>query len=259
MERGSGMSGNVGVLRERMAELNAAADRVVDAILDQAQELEAGDRAGAEELFKTAKLIGQSEQARHGQLVWILAQADRASARNGVLKPWIATQLDVTDSKARGIAQSVRWVGAVPELAEALSSGKVGADTIRALARTAKAIKGTGKDMVATLTEMLEVAQRDGVTAVNREIRKLEHHLDPVSSEELLAEQRARSFVRFIELEDGRTRFEGLLDPKRAAIVRGAIDQEVSAVIRERQYDGADAGPEDGGPPAQNNRTPPRR
>ena len=55
------MSGNVGVLRERMAELNAATDRVIDAILDQALELEAGDRAGAEELFETAKLIGESE------------------------------------------------------------------------------------------------------------------------------------------------------------------------------------------------------
>ena len=150
------MSGNMGVLRERMAELNAATDRVIDAILDQALELEAGDHAGAEELFETAKLIGESEQARHGQLVRLLAQADRASARNGVLKPWIATQLDVTDSKARGIAQSVRWVGAIPELAEPLSSGRIGADTIRALARTAKAIKGTEKNMVATLTEMLE-------------------------------------------------------------------------------------------------------
>src|ERR1700722_14749965 len=245
MERGSGMSGNMGVLRERMAELNTATDRVIDAILDQAQELEAGDHAGAEELFKTAKLIGQNEQARHGQLVRLLAQADRACARNGVLKPWIATQLDVTDSKARGIAQSVRWVGAVPELAEALSSGKVGADTIRALARTAKAIHGTEKNTVTTLTEMLQLAERDGVTAVNREIRKLENHPDPVSSEELLAEQRARSFMRFIELEDGRCRVEVLLDPQRAAILRSAIDQVVSAVIRERQYDSAEVAPKD--------------
>ncbi len=92
---------------------------------------------------------------------------------------------------------------------------------------------------------MLQLAERDGVTAVNREIRKLEHHLDPASSEELPAQQRARSFLRFIELEDGRCRFEGLLDPERATILRSAIDQVVSAVIRERQYDGAETVPED--------------
>ncbi len=241
------MSGNVnvGVLRERLAELNAAADRVAVAILDQALKMEAGDREGAEELFETAKLFGRSEQARHGLLVRMLAQADRVGARKGVLKPWIATQLDVSDSKARGIAQSVILVGAVPELAESLSSGNIGADTIRALARTAKAIKGTEKNVVDTLTGMLELAERDGVTAVNREIRKLEHHLDPVSSEELPAQQRARSFVRFIELEDGRCRVEGLLDPERATVLRGAVDQVVSAVIRERQYDGTDAAPDD--------------
>jgi hypothetical protein len=242
------MSEKMRALREEVAALvavNSTADRMVDAILDLAQDLEAGDRAGAEELFTAAKVIGQCEQARHGQLVRVLAQADRVCARKGVLKPWIATHLDVTDSKARGIAHVVRRVGAVPELAESLSSGKVGADTIRALARTAKAIEGTEKNTLSTLTEMLEVAERDGVSAVNQEIRNLEHHLDPASSEELIAQQRARSFVRFIELEDGRCRIEGLLDPERATILRGAIDQGAGAVIRERQYDGADVAPKD--------------
>ena len=242
------MSGNMGVLREQIAvlvEAEAVANRAIAVILEEARELEAGDNAGAKVMFETAKMIGQSEQARHGQLVLALAQADRASTRKGVLKPWIATQLDVTDSKARGIAEAVKLIGTIPELAEPLSSGRIGADTIRALARTAKAIKGTEKNTVATLTDMLEVAQRDGVTAVNREIRKLEHHLDPCSSEELITQQRARSFVRFIELEDGRCRMEALLDPERAAILRSAVDKVVSAVIRERQYDGADAAPKD--------------
>jgi hypothetical protein len=242
------MSGNTGVVRERLAvfaELNSAANRAVALILEESRGFEAGDGEAAEVMFEVAKLIGQSEQARHGQLVQVLAQADRACGRKGVLKPWVATQLDVTDSKARGIAQSAKLVGAVPELSDTLSSGNIGADTIRALARTAKAIKGTEKNVVDTLTEMLQLAERDGVTAVNREIRKLEHHLDPVSSEEVLAGQRARSFLRFVELEDGRCRVEGLLDPERATIVRGAVDQVVSAVIRERQYDGAEVAPED--------------
>jgi hypothetical protein len=242
------MGGNVGVLREQVAVMEEARVMVARAfavILEEAQGFEAGDRVGAEAVFAVAKVLGLSEQGAHGQLVQALAQADRMMARKGVLKPWIATQLDVTDSKARGIAEAVTRIGAIPELAEPLSSGRIGADTIRALSRTAKAIDGTEKDMATALTEMLQVAERDGVSAVNREIRKLEHHLDPGSSEELMARQRARSFVRFIELEDGRCRVEGLLDPERAVIVRGAIDQEVSAVIRERQYDGADVAPKD--------------
>ena len=55
----------------------------------------------------------------------------------------------------------------------------------------------------------------------------------------------ARSFVRVIELEDGRCRIEALLDPIRATILRSAIDQTCSAWIREGQYDGTDPLPDD--------------
>jgi len=177
--------------------------------------------------------------------VQVLARADGAGTRKGVLKPWIATHLDVSDSKARGIAEAARRIGRVPELAEPLSSGRVGADTIRALTRTAKAVEGTGQEITATLTGMLEISERDGVAAANRGIRELEHALDPSSSQDLLAKQRARSFVRVIELEDGRCRIEALLDPIRATILRSAIDQMCSAWIREGQYDGTDSLPDD--------------
>jgi Domain of unknown function (DUF222) len=121
----------------------------------------------------------------------------------------------------------------------------VGADTVRALCRAAKAIDGTDQDTTTTLTGMLELSEREGVTAANREIRTLEHHLDPAGTEELLAKQRARSFARFIELEDGRCQIDALIDPVRAAILRSAIDQTTSSWIREGQYDGASPLPED--------------
>jgi hypothetical protein len=242
------MSENAGALREKLAaavEADAAAHRAMAEFLDLARGLEAGDREGAEAVFEAAEVIGRAEQAWHGELVQTLGQADRLSVRKGVLKPWIATHLDVSDSKARGIAEAARRIGAIPELAESLSSGRVGADTVRALCRTAKAIEGTGQDTTAALVRMLEVSARDGVSAANREIRELEHALDPGSSQELLAKQRARSFARVIELEDGRCRVEALLDPVRATILRSAIDQAVSAWIREGQYDGTDPLPED--------------
>jgi plasmid stabilization system protein ParE len=236
------------MLRERFAAIVAAqavADRAVVEFLELARGCEAGDGAGAGVVFEVAEVIGRCGQGLDGQLVQLLAQADRLSARKGVLKPWIATHLDVSDSKARGIAEAARRIGAVPELAESLSSGRVGADTIRALTRTAKAIEGTGQDTAAALIGMLEVSTRDGVSAANREIRELEHALDPGGSQELLGKQRARSFVRVIELEDGRCRVEALLDPVRGTILRSAIDQAVSAWIREGQYDGTDPLPED--------------
>jgi hypothetical protein len=242
------MSGNEAVLREKFAAIvaaQAAADRAVVEFLELARECETGDGAEAAVVFEVAEAIGRCGQGLDGQLVQVLAQADRISARKGVLKPWIATHLDVSDSKARGIAEAARRIGAIPELAEPLSSGRVGADTIRTLTRTAKAIEGTGQDTTTVLIGMLEVSARDGVSAANREIRELEHTLDPGSSQELLAKQRARSFARIIELDDGRCRVEALLDPVRATIVRSAIDQAVSAWIREGQYDGTDPLPED--------------
>jgi hypothetical protein len=238
----------MGASREQVAKLvalHAEADRVIAGILAGAREMDGVGEHDIDVMLEAAEVVGRCEQARYGQLVQLLAQADRMSTRKGVLKPWIATHLDVSDSKARGIAEAARRIGAMPELAESLSSGRVGADTVRTLTRTAKAIEGTSQDSTTTLAGMLEVSARDGVSAANREIRELEHTLDPGSSQELLARQRARSFVRVIELEDGRCRIEALLDPVRATILRSAIDQAVSAWIREGQYDGTDPLPED--------------
>src|ERR1700683_1693697 len=116
------METNAEVLRRELDELvalSAAADRVIARILAEAPEV---DVDGAAVLWEVAEVIGRCEQARHGQLVQVLARADGAGTRKGVLKPWIATHLDVSDSKARGIAEAARRIGRVPELAEPLSS-----------------------------------------------------------------------------------------------------------------------------------------
>jgi len=112
-------------LIEALAEANAAGDRVFARILAAAKEIEATGQGEdvAAVLWEVAEVIGRCEQARHGQLVQLLAQADRVSARKGVLKPWIVTHLDVSDSKARGIAEAVKRIGTIPELAEPLVNG----------------------------------------------------------------------------------------------------------------------------------------
>jgi hypothetical protein len=224
---------------------NAVVEEQIERFLESARAIDPGDRESAGVLLKVARFVGQGEQARHGQLIQLLGHADRIKAHRAGVKAWVATHLDVSEGRARGIGQAARRVGVLPELAGALSSGRVGADTIRALSRTVKAVEGTGQDQATALTATLETAKREGVGAANRQVRVLEHTIDPGGSEELLMRQRAKSFARVVELEDGMCRFDILLDPIRATTVRAALDQTVADWIRRRQFDGVDPIPAD--------------
>ena len=232
-------------LLQSLAELDARRDQVIAAALETARELDATDRQGAAELLEIAEAVGRSEQAAHGQLLQLLAQADRIKAARGGVKAWVATHLDVTDGRARGIAQDARRIGAIPELAETLSSGKIGTGTVSVLSRTARAVANTDLDTTQALTASLEVAQSEGIAAAKNRVRELEHTLDPGSSQELITRQRARSFFRVVELEDGFCRFEVLLDAVRAAVLRNAVDQQSAEWIRRAQFDGERPVPED--------------
>ena len=228
-----------------LVEANAVVEERIASVLELARGVEAGDRERGRVVLEAAEVVGLCEQARHGQLIQLLGQAERVKAHRAGVKAWVATHLDVSDGKARGIAQAARRIGALPELAVPLSSGRVGADTVRVLSRTVKAIEGGARDQAAELTATLETAHYDGVGAANRRVRVLEHTIDPGSSEELLTKQRAKSFVRVVELEDGMCRFDVLLDPIRATTVRAALDQTAADWIRQRQYDGVDPIPTD--------------
>ena len=228
-------------LRGALAELvaaNAVVEERIAEILELARTVD--DRGGAEAVLEAAQFVGRCEQARHGQLIQLLGQAERVRAHRAGLKAWVASHLDVSDGRARGIAQAARRIGVLPELAESLSSGRVGADTVRVLSRTVKAVEGSGQDQGVELTATLETAQRDGVGAASRRVRVLEHMIEPGGSEELLVKQRAKSFARVVELEDGMCRFDVLLDPVRATTVRAALDQTAADWIRQRQFDGVD-------------------
>jgi len=228
-----------------LVEANAVVEERIKEILELARTVDAGERAGGRLVLEAAEVVGLCEQARHGQLIQLLGQAERIKAHRAGLKAWVATHLDVSDGRARGIAQSAKRIGVLPELAVPLSSGRVGADTVRVLSRTVKAIEGGARDQAAELTATLETAHYDGVGAANRRVRVLEHTIDPGSSEELLTQQRAKSFARVVELEDGMCRFDILLDPIRATTVRAALDQTAADWIRRRQYDHTDPIPAD--------------
>ena len=226
-----------------LVEASAVVEEKIAAVLELARAVE--DREGAGVVLEAAELVGRCEQARHGQLIQLLGQVERIKGHRAGVKAWVATHLDVSDGKARGIAQAARRIGALPELAGPLSSGRVGADTVRALSRTVKAVVGSGQDQAVVLAATLETAQHEGVGAANQRVRVLEHTIDPGSSEERLAKQRAKSFARVVELEDGMCRFDILLDPIRATTVRAALDQTAADWIRQRQFDGTDPIPAD--------------
>jgi Domain of unknown function (DUF222) len=239
---------NAEALREQLAVLvaaNAVVEERIKGILESARTIDADDQQAAGVLLDAAEVVGRCEQARHGQLIQLLGQVERVGAHRAGVKAWVATHLDVSEGRARGIAQAARRIGTLPELAESLSSGRVGADTVRALSRTVKAVEGSGQDRSTELVATLETAKFEGVGAANRRVRVLEHTIDPGSSQELLAKQRAKSFARVVELEDGMCRFDILLDPVRATTVRAALDQTVADWIRRRQFDGADPIPND--------------
>jgi hypothetical protein len=235
-------------LQEQLAALvaaNAIVEEQIKRILELARMIDPGDRESAGVLLEVAQFVGLDEQARHGQLVQLLGHADRVKAHRAGVKAWVVTHLDVSEGKARGIGQAARRIGVLPQLAEPLTSGRVGADTVRALSRTVKAVEGSGRNQALELAATLETAKTEGVSAANRRVRVLEHTIDPGSSEELLAKQRAKSFARVVELGDGMRRFDILLDPIRATTVRAALDQTTADWIRQRQFDGTDPIPAD--------------
>lgn len=224
---------------------NQAADEAISAIHTAARTIDPNDHEATDLLLEVAQVVGRCEQARHGQLIQLLAQADRVRASKGGLAPWITTHLDVTAGRSRAIAQSARRIGHLPVLARPLSSGGVGAETVRALTCAARAVEHTDRDQGAVLAATLELAASEGVGAANRQVRELEEAIDPGHGEEVLARQRKRSFARIVETENGMCRIEALLDPVRATTVRAAIDQQAAAWIRARQFDATDPLPED--------------
>ena len=176
------MGGTSERVRAQIAAADAhlrAAHEAIKAALALAQDAEPTEPGMGAVLLEGAELIGRSGQAHDGELIRMLAQADRFKIGRGGLVPWIATHLNVTQGAARGIAQSAREIGRVPELSEVLSSGTVGADTIRALTRTACAVKKTEQNLTAALTETLELATTGSVGAAKRHVQILEETLNP--------------------------------------------------------------------------------
>src|ERR1700761_7059933 len=98
----------------RIASIGAhleAAHEEIAALLAVVRGCEGADRLVGGGVLEAAEWVGRSGQAHEGELIQLLAVADRCSVPRGGLVPWIATHLNLTQGAARGIAQSAREIG----------------------------------------------------------------------------------------------------------------------------------------------------
>lgn len=245
------MGGMAAKIREQITAIRMhaqGADAAIGVVLRLAREIDPADEAGEEALLEAVEAIGLVGQTNQGQVTLVLAQAHRVKAGRGGLAPWVGRHLDVTPNAARGMVESAREIGQLPELAGPLASGRVGASTIRALTRCARAVKKTDRDVAEAVTEMLELAGSKGVSAANRHVRILEKKIEPAAAEQPPGVQRQHCFLRVRECEGGMGRIEGLLDPQSAAVLKAALDQTLSTWLREGRCGRTAALPEDGDP-----------
>ena len=201
-------------------------------------EAEVGDRAAAALSLELAASLGVVEQATHGLRLQVLAQADRLKAARGGIGPWLAAQQGQTKGHARNLAQDARLLATVPHLGPELVSGELSADAVHLLARTVKACKNTTMDAAEEVAAALEVTRTEGVSAAAEHVRDLEHRLDPNKFKKLHERQRERSQARSGQLDNGMWRFEILLDPARAAVLKAALDALTGSWLRTQGRDG---------------------
>jgi HNH endonuclease len=201
--------------------------------------------ADAEALLELVRAVDLVERTGHGLMLRVLARVDQVKAAPAGVGPWLTSELGYQPGRGRAVAQDARRIGNLPVLAEKLASGHLNAGQTRMLARAEHAVKGTDQDATHAVTQTLTILETTGIQQAGDHVRALEHTMDPGRADTLQTRQRARSFARISELPEGMCRFDLLLDAERATLVRTALDTQVSAFLRTRQFDHTDHVPDD--------------
>ncbi|HEY3868931.1 MAG TPA: HNH endonuclease [Actinocrinis sp.] len=196
-------------------------------------------------LLELARAIDGVVRSGHGLLVQILARMDEVKAVRGGVSTWLTAQLGYSPGRARGLASDARRLRGLPQVTEQLACGVLPVGAERVLARAAQAAGATERDTADTVADTLDILQRDGMQAAEREVRHLEHMVQPGKAEQDRARQRTASFLRLSSCESGMLRLDALLDVERGTVVRAALDTLTSTWLRERQYDHTTPVPDD--------------
>ena len=102
-----------------VAQIEAAAGQMreaVEQVLAASRDAKPKDTAAADVVLEVLRAVGVVAQAAHGMTLQLAAQADRLKATRGGVGPWLATHLDCSESRARGLALEARMIGALPSI-----------------------------------------------------------------------------------------------------------------------------------------------
>src|ERR1700731_1043422 len=105
--RGLAMDAMVDGVRAQIASINAhlqAAHQEIAALLATARQSDLAGREMTEAVLEAVEVVGRSEQAHAGELILLLAEAERHTPRRRGLVPWLSTHLDLSEGAARGLA-----------------------------------------------------------------------------------------------------------------------------------------------------------
>lgn len=201
--------------------------------------------ASSDQLLELARVVEGMVRSSHGLLVQVVARIDEVKAVRGGVATWLTSQLGYAPGRARVLASDARRLRDLPQVAGQLTGGQLPVGAERVLARAAQAACSTERDAADTVADTLDTLQREGMQAAQRQVRYLEHTLDPGHAERERSRQRVASFMRVGTCESGMLRLDALLDVERGTLVRAAIDTLVSQWLRERQYDHTNPLPDD--------------
>jgi hypothetical protein len=236
------MDDDVATLTRLISDLRAVGQRLVE----RADQTRPGHKAFHARLADAIAQLSLLGRTQHGMLLQLLDRAQQHRAIPGGAPAWLATTQGVSDGHARTLVSDAKRLAAEPEIAGRLTEGAFSPDATRVLARAVKAVSGadheTRRQVVADTICQIE---DKGVTHAAKQIPHLEKKASPGGPDEILAAQRARSYARVVELDNGEHRYHVLLDAERATHLNTALEAHAAQVYRRRQRDQVEALPAD--------------
>jgi hypothetical protein len=195
-----------------------------------------GDKAFHTRLTAAVAQVNLLGRVQHGMVVQLLARAQEHRAMPGGAPAWLSSTQGISNGHARTLVNDAKHLTAHAEITEHLTEGSLSPDATRVLARTLKALADADAETQRqAVGEVISEIQAKGVTQAAKLIPQLEKRADTRGAEEILATQRARSYARVTELDDGAHRYNMLLDAERSTYVNAALETYAADVYDRRQ------------------------
>ena len=234
------MDDDIATVARLISELRLVGPRLLAA----ADQRRPGEKAFQMRLANALAHLSLLGRTQHGVFVQLLARAQEHRAVPGGAPAWLATTQGLSNGHARTLANDAKHLATHPEIAGHLTEGSLSPDATRVLARTVKALVDADTDTQrAAVGEVVAEIHTKGVTQAAKLIPLLEKKVKPRGAEEILAMQRARSYARVTELDDGAHRYHMLLDAERSTHVNAALETYAAHAYRRRQCGDVEALP----------------